>query len=72
MNEKIKALLAKSGINATRVSVIGRFVHIDSYKKYDLHLQHVMTAAGFVVLQARDGIHLDEYNGYRLSAKVAA
>ena len=72
MKQAIESLLKRAGINVTAVTVLGRFVHVDSFAKYDAKLQHLFTASGFVILKAADMPHLDGFNGYRMSAKLAA
>ncbi len=71
MKQQIELLLNLAGINVTKVLVLGSFVHVDSFQKYNDTLQHVFTAAGFVIVKASDCLHLDGYNGYRMSAKLA-
>lgn len=70
MKDRIQSLLIRAGINAKSVSVLGKFVHVDSSACHNDRLQHILTAAGFRILRAADGIHLDGYNGFRISAKL--
>lgn len=70
MKEKITKLLKKAGINVKAVTVLGRYIHIDSYNKYDDNLKYFLASAGFKVLKAANCQHLDGYKGYRISAKV--
>lgn len=72
MKARIEALLKSAGINVKKVLVLGKYVHVDSYSMHCDRLQHIFTAAGFVVIQAKDGMHLDGYNGYRIITKLAA
>jgi len=69
-SKKLTALLSKAGIRQTKVTILGIYVHIDSYSKYDDKLQHMLTSAGFTVLSAKNINHLDGYKGYRISAKL--
>lgn len=71
-SEKLAALIAKAGINAKSVKVLGVYVHIDSFSKYHDKLVHLMTSAGFKVLVAADGFHMDGTKGYRASFKLGA
>lgn len=71
MNAKLQVTLSIAGITTTRVVVLGKFIHIDSFSKHDTMLKHVLTSAGFRVLKANDGVHLDGFDGYRISAKLA-
>jgi len=66
----IKALLEGAGITTKAVKVLGRFVHVDSFRVHEIRLQNLLIAAGFEILRSREGIHLCGYNGYRLSARV--
>ena len=68
---KMQELFAKCGIKTTAVTVLGKFVHVDSFLKHSTQLQHVLTSAGFTILRASDCTHLDGFSGFRVSAKLA-
>ena len=70
MKQKIEYLLRSAGITVSNVLVLGRFVHVDSFASYNNQLQHIFTAAGFRIRKAQEGVHLDGYRGYRMSAEL--
>lgn len=70
-SEKLAEIIAKAGINARAVKVLGSFAHIDSFAKYNDRLIDLMTSAGFKVLKVSDGHHMDGTHGYRASFVVA-
>ncbi|QIG67881.1 hypothetical protein EVC29_081 [Rhizobium phage RHph_Y52] len=70
LTDRITALFVRAGINTRRVSVIGSFVHVDTYKKYENKLMDAMTTAGFVIVQKSNGVHLDGVDGFRMVFKV--
>jgi hypothetical protein len=70
MKESILNILKLADINASNVVVLGKYIHIDSFQKYNDVLQHVLTSSGFVIVKALDTLHLDGYKGYRVSAKL--
>ncbi len=67
---KLQSLLEKAGINIQRATILGAYAHITSYAKYRDAIIHAMTSAGFGLIYEKDGIHLDELKGLRLSFKV--
>lgn len=69
IKQKIEKLLKSCGVNTTSVLVLGKFVHVDSFEKYDEKLQYIFTSAGFQILKAKNMLHLDGFNGYRISVK---
>ena len=68
MNEKILKLLCSVGINVSSVTVLGSFVYIDTYKCWEKKLLDVMGQGGFSCISASDGVHLDDYNGFRMAS----
>lgn len=64
--ERLSTLLQKAKINARRVTVLGTFVHIDTFPKYRGALLDLMSRAGFALVMERDGAHMDSFDGYRL------
>lgn len=71
-SERLAGLIAKAGINAKAVQVLGAIAHIDSFEKYHDAIVHLMTSAGFVPVRASTGYHMDGSKGYRASFKLAS
>ena len=65
-NERLAKILKDANINATNARVIGSFAHIDTFKKYENALSDLMANAGFKFHSKRDGVHLDNYVGFRM------
>ena len=65
-NQQMTVLLNKAGVNVRDVSVLGAFVHVDTFAKYRAALLHVMSAAGFRLVMERDGVHLGGPDGFRM------
>lgn len=63
---RFQALFTAGGINTRRVKVLGGFVHIDTFHKYAETIGHVMGGAGFRLLFAEDGRHMDGVDGFRM------
>jgi hypothetical protein len=70
MKQKIESLLSQANINIINIDVLGSYVHIDSYSKYQTKLEDLMTSAGFKIVKSSNCNHLDDFNGYRLSVKI--
>lgn len=64
-------LLKQAGINVRRVTCLGAFVHVDSYKKYDLQLRGIFGRMGAASVHASEGRHMDGVDGYRIVACFA-
>lgn len=64
-------LLKQAGINVRRVTCLGAFVHVDSYKKYDPQLRGIFGRMGAASVQASEGRHMDGVDGYRIVARFA-
>jgi hypothetical protein len=65
-NQQMTALFEKAKINVRTVSVLGAFVHVDTFVKYRVALLDLMTTAGFRLVMERDGAHLDGIDGFRM------
>jgi hypothetical protein len=59
-------IIAKAGINAREVVVLGAFVHVDTFKLHRDKLAQVMGLAGFKLVLERDGVHLGGLDGFRM------
>lgn len=70
-SKKLAEIIAKAGINARAVKVLGSFAHIDSFDLYHDKLMHLMTSAGFKPVKVSRGFHMDGTHGYRASFMVA-
>lgn len=68
---RMTELLKQAGINVTRVLCLGAYVHVDSFKKYDLQLRGIFGQMGAASVQVLDGRHMDGTEGYRIVAKFA-
>jgi len=72
--DKLRKLLERAGINITRLVILGSYVHIDTFKKYDQILRETFTQLGADVRHlpgdAR-GVHLDGSTAHRLVARFA-
>ena len=71
ISENIKSLFIRVEIPIRDLTVIGKFIHVDSFVSYNDKIQHILTAAGFKILRANGGHHLDGSEGFRISAKLA-
>lgn len=69
--ERMAESLKQAGINVTRVICLGAYVHVDSFKKYDLQLRGIFGQMGAKEVQVLDGPHMDGSIGYRIVAKFA-
>jgi hypothetical protein len=69
-NERFTELFKKAGINTRRVQVIGSFVHVDTFEKYENKLTDAMTNAGFRPIMTKNGVHLDGFDGFRMVFQV--
>jgi len=69
-SEKLAKTLKAAKINVSNVKVLGSYVHIDTYKKYEAALLDMMTRAGFRLNSVRDGVHMDDYVGFRMVFKL--
>jgi hypothetical protein len=67
---KLAKILEAAKINATSVKVFGPFAHIDTFHKYENQICDLMGRAGFKLRSTRDGIHLDNYTGFRMVFEV--
>jgi hypothetical protein len=65
-SQQMEAIINKSGVNTRRVLVLGRFIHVDTFNKYETKLTDLMTLSGFKALSASDGVHMDGVNGFRM------
>ncbi len=68
---RMAELLKQAGVNVRRVNCLGAFVHVDSYKKYDLQLRGIFCQMGAARLYATEGRHMDGFDGYRIVARFA-
>lgn len=68
--QKIRAVFDRGQIPITRVLTCGRFIHVDTFRTHDSRIQHILTAAGFRILCADSGPHLDGSTVWRISAKL--
>ena len=71
-SQRMEAILTGAKINTRRVKVLGSFVHIDTYEKYENAVTDLMSMAGFALLMASNGRHMDGVDGFRLVYKLAA
>lgn len=55
--------------NIRRVTVLGTYVIVDSFEKYDKIIQQVLLKAGLKDLKTSNGKHMDESEGYRITGK---
>jgi hypothetical protein len=69
-SQQMKDILTAAGANIRSLSVIGAWVHIDTFAKYENLLRSTMAAAGFQCVKISDGIHMDGTEGYRIVFKV--
>jgi hypothetical protein len=69
-SQQIKELLVKAGANIRNLVVLGSWVHIDSYAKYESMLMFTMESAGFQCVKVSNGIHMDGTKGFRIVFKV--
>lgn len=65
-NQQIEAILTKAGIGARRVKALGSYVHIDTFRKYEGALRDLLGNAGFTLIAANDGTHMDGVHGFRM------
>ena len=73
MNSKsaqMAQIIAKAGINTRDVTVLGAYVHVDTFAKYRAALLHLMSTAGFGLVMERDGVHLGGLDGFRMVFKA--
>jgi hypothetical protein len=72
MNKNIRMteMLTQAGASIRNLVIVGRFVHIDSYAKYESLLRSVMTEGGFRCIKVSDGQHMDGTVGYRIVFKL--
>lgn len=68
--KKLESTLTRAGVRIKKLSFLGLYVHIDTYKKYEKSLAELMTQAGFTCIAAKNGRHLDGYTGFRMSFKL--
>lgn len=69
-SQQMEKTLNNAGINTRRVSVLGSYVHIDTFEKYESKLVDLMTSAGFAVLKISNGVHMDSFDGFRAVFKA--
>jgi hypothetical protein len=69
-SERFAALFERGGIHTRRVKALGQFVHVDTFHKYEDHLNDLMSAAGFKLVSRSDGRHMDSVDGFRLVYRV--
>ena len=69
-SEQMKTVLTKAGIAIRSLAVLGAWVHIDSFKKYEHPLRDLMAASGFQCVKISDGLHMDGTDGFRIVFKV--
>ncbi|QIG67406.1 hypothetical protein EVB39_077 [Rhizobium phage RHph_TM3_3_9] len=65
-SDRLIELFNRAGILTRRVQVIGGYVHVDTYEKYENKLTDAMTTAGFVIVRIMSGRHLDGFDGFRM------
>lgn len=66
---RMTRLLANADINVTSLAVVGSWVYVDTFQKYEGNLRNVMNSAGFKCVKVSDGIHLDGNNWFRMVFK---
>jgi hypothetical protein len=69
-SQQMKHALVAAGINVTSVAVLGLWVHVDTFAKYESKLRSTMFAAGFQCVKVSDGIHMYGDSGFRMVFKV--
>lgn len=65
-SQQFEAVLNKAGINTRRVKALGSYIHIDTFTKYEGALRDMLGNAGFALLSATDGKHMDGVHGFRM------
>jgi hypothetical protein len=65
-SDQMAQIIAKAGINTRDVTVLGAYVHVDTFAKYRAALLHLMSTAGFRLVMERDGVHLGGLDGFRM------
>lgn len=68
--EELKKTLEKMGARIREVAILGPWVHIDTFAKYEQLLRSSMAAAGFQCVKISDGAHMDGTSGFRIVFKV--
>jgi hypothetical protein len=69
-NAKFEALFAAGKINVRKVRCLGSFVHIDAFNNCADKISEMMGLAGFRLLSASDGVHMDGVDGFRMVFQV--
>ena len=71
---QIKSLFESAGINVSNVCVLGRYVHIDTYQKYEQKILQLLTSMGAIetktLTPGKDGAHLDGKKCFRIVCKL--
>lgn len=65
-SEKMETILQGVGISTRRVKVLGSYVHVDTFEKYEADLDAFMSEGGFAKLAASNGRHMDSFDGFRV------
>lgn len=71
-SERLADILKRGGVNCSAVHVIGTTAHIDTSKKHRPKLAQLMAAAGWRLTYEKDGVHLDDYVGFRMVFRLNA
>jgi len=69
-SQQMEKTLNAAGINTRRVSVLGSYIHVDTYEKYEAKLLDLMTRTGYALLSRSNGVHMDSVDGFRMVFKV--
>lgn len=69
-SQEMRAILEKAGVNIRDLSILGAWVHIDTFPKYEMLLRSSMAAAGFQCVNISNGRQLGGLDGYRIVFKV--
>jgi hypothetical protein len=69
-SQEMKNLLVKAGANIRDLVILGVWVHIDTFAKYEAMLRATLAASGFQCVKISDGIHMDGTSGFRMVFKV--
>lgn len=64
--EAIANVLKKLGVGVRKVRVLGAYVHIDTYQKYQDKIVDALSMAGLKKHSSSDGRHLDGADGFRM------
>ena len=69
-SNEMKTMLVAAGANIRDLSILGQWIHIDTFAKYENMLRATLSAAGFQCMKISDGVHMDGTSGFRMVFKV--